>query len=63
MVMFAANGFVYASFIPRLAEVRDKAGLSTGGLGLVLTVGASLLWPPASSPVRWSPSWAADELW
>lgn len=40
MVMFAANGFVYASFIPRLAEVRDSAGLSTGGLGLVLTVGS-----------------------
>lgn len=40
MVIFAANGFVYASFIPRLAEVRDSSGLSTSGLGLVLTLGS-----------------------
>lgn len=40
VVMFVANGFVYASFIPRLAEVRDSAGLSIAGLGLVLTVGS-----------------------
>ena len=37
---FFLNGFVYAMFIPRLPEIRDRVGISTGGLGLVLTLGS-----------------------
>ena len=35
-VQFFANGVVYASFIPELPEIRDRVGISIGGLGLVL---------------------------
>jgi len=37
-VQFFANGVVYASFIPELPEIRDRVGISIGGLGLVLTL-------------------------
>ncbi|WP_375404914.1 MFS transporter [uncultured Amnibacterium sp.] len=38
-LLFATNGFLYASYIPRLPEIRDQTGISTTTLGLVLTVG------------------------
>ncbi len=37
-VQFFANGVVYSSFIPELPEIRDRVGISIGGLGLVLTL-------------------------
>jgi fucose permease len=37
-VQFFANGVVYASFIPELPEIRERVGISIGGLGLVLTL-------------------------
>jgi len=35
-VQFFANGLVYATFIPRLPEIRDRVGISIGALGVVL---------------------------
>ena len=37
---FFINGFVYATIIPRLPEIRDRVGISTGGLGAALTLGS-----------------------
>jgi fucose permease len=37
---FFVNGFVYATIIPRYPEIRDRVGISTGGLGLALTMGS-----------------------
>jgi hypothetical protein len=37
---FFVNGFIYATFVARLSEVRDQAGVSTAGLGLVLSAGS-----------------------
>jgi len=37
---FFANGVVYATFIPRLPEIRDRVGISIGTLGLVLMLGS-----------------------
>ncbi len=37
---FFANGIVYASFVPRLPEIRDRAGISIGALGIVLMLGS-----------------------
>ncbi len=37
-VQFFANGFVYASFIPELPEIRERVGISIGTLGLILTL-------------------------
>jgi predicted MFS family arabinose efflux permease len=37
---FFANGFIYATFVARLSEVRDQAGVSTAGLGLTLSAGS-----------------------
>lgn len=37
-VQFFANGFVYASFVPELPEIRERVGISIGALGLVLTL-------------------------
>lgn len=44
-VQFFVNGFVYASYIPRLPEVRDRTGISIAVLGLALTAssGAGLV--------------------
>ena len=32
------NGALFASFIPRLPEIRDRVGISTAGLGLLLSI-------------------------
>lgn len=37
---FLVNGFVYATFVARLPEIRDRVGISIGVLGVVLTVGS-----------------------
>jgi hypothetical protein len=37
---FFANGFIYATFVARLSEVRDQVGVSTAGLGLTLSAGS-----------------------
>jgi len=37
---FFANGMVYATFIPRLPEIRDRVGISIGTLGVVLMLGS-----------------------
>lgn len=37
---FFANGMVYATFIPRLPEIRDRVGISVGTLGVVLMFGS-----------------------
>lgn len=39
-VQFAVNGFVYATYLARLPEIRDQVGISLAALGLVLTTGA-----------------------
>lgn len=39
-VQFFANGLVYATFIPRLPEIRDRVGISIGALGFVLMLGS-----------------------
>jgi hypothetical protein len=38
-VQFAANGFVYSTYLSRLPEIRDQAGISIGTLGVVMMVG------------------------
>ena len=35
---FFVNGVVYASFIPRLPEIRDRIGVGLGTVGLILTL-------------------------
>lgn len=44
-VQFFANGFVFASFAPRLPEIRDRLDLGIDDIGLILSVagGASLV--------------------
>jgi len=37
---FFVNGFIYATLVARLSEVRDQAGVSTAGLGLALSTGS-----------------------
>jgi hypothetical protein len=37
---FLANGLVYATFIPQLPQLRDRVGISIGGLGVVLMLGS-----------------------
>ncbi len=37
---FFANGIVYASFVPRLPEIRDRVGITIGALGIVLMLGS-----------------------
>lgn len=39
-VQFFANGWVYATFVPRLPEIRDRVGISVGALGVVLMLGS-----------------------
>jgi MFS family permease len=38
-VQFFVNGLVFASFVPRLPEIRDRLDISTGTLGVLLTLG------------------------
>lgn len=38
---FFINGAVFASFLPRLPEVRDRVGIGVGALGVLLTVAAA----------------------
>lgn len=50
-VQFFVNGAVFASFVPRLPEIRDRLGLSLDQLGAVLTAGAAIgllasMWSP-----------------
>ncbi len=40
-VQFFVNGALFASFIPRLPEIRDRVGLSVAGIGVVLAISAS----------------------
>lgn len=37
-VQFFLNGAVFASFMPRLPEIRDRIGVSVGGLGTLLSI-------------------------
>lgn len=39
-VQFLANGLIYATFIPRLPEIRDRVDISIGTMGLLLTLGS-----------------------
>ncbi|WP_158412425.1 MFS transporter [Ilumatobacter nonamiensis] len=39
-VQFFVNGALFASFIPRLPEIRDDVGVTTATLGVLLAVGA-----------------------
>ena len=50
-VQFFVNGAAFASFIPRLPEIRDHLGLSLDQLGAILTAGAAIgllasMWSP-----------------
>lgn len=38
--VFFCNGFVYASYVPRLPEIRDQTGVSLTVLGFALTAGS-----------------------
>ncbi len=37
-LQFFVNGALFASFIPRLPEIRDRVGISIAGLGLLLSI-------------------------
>ena len=37
-VQFFVNGAVFASFLPRLPEIRDRVGLDVGGIGLLMSL-------------------------
>ncbi|MGA9277102.1 MFS transporter [Ilumatobacter sp.] len=39
-VQFFVNGALFASFVPRLPEIRDEVGVSTATLGVLLALGA-----------------------
>jgi hypothetical protein len=40
-VQFAVNGAFFASFLPRLPELRDRIGVSTEAIGILLTIGSA----------------------
>lgn len=40
-VQFFVNGLVVASYVPRLPEIRDEIGVSTGTLGVLLALGGA----------------------
>jgi hypothetical protein len=40
-VQFAVNGAFFASFLPRLPELRDRIGVSTETIGVLLTLGSA----------------------
>lgn len=52
---FFVNGALFASFIPRLPEIRDRVGISVAGVGLLMSIAgatgilASILVSPAIS--------------
>lgn len=37
-MQFFVNGALFASFLPRLPEIRDRVGISVAGLGLLLSI-------------------------
>lgn len=39
-IQFFVNGALFASFVPRLPEIRDDVGVSTATLGVLLAIGA-----------------------
>ncbi len=41
-VQFAVNGAFFASFLPRLPELRDELGVSTGAIGALLTAASAV---------------------
>lgn len=41
-VQFAVNGAFFASFLPRLPELRDELGVSTGAIGALLTIASAV---------------------
>ncbi len=41
-VQFFVNGAAYASFVPRLPEIRERIGVGLDGLGLVMTLGVTV---------------------
>ncbi len=55
-VVFMVNGFLFASWVPRVAEVRDRLGVGEGAMGLALLslAGGALLAMPLAG-------WAADK--
>ncbi len=59
VVVFAANGLAFASFVARTPAIRDGLGLSSAQLGLLLLClsGGSIAGLPASGPAvqRWGP--------
>ena len=40
-VQFFVNGALFASFIPRLPEIRDRVGISVAGVGLLMSIAAT----------------------
>ncbi|RZS39048.1 cyanate permease [Herbihabitans rhizosphaerae] len=54
-IVFAANGFAFASWIARVPESRDALGLTPGGLGallLAISVGSLIALPAAGSLIH-----------
>ena len=37
-IQFFVNGALFASFIPRLPEIRDRVGISVAGIGLLMSI-------------------------
>ena len=52
-VQFFVNGALFASFIPRLPEIRDRIGSSVAGIGLLLSIAgiAGLVGSVAAGPM------------
>ncbi len=63
--VFGLNGFGYGSWVPRIAEIQERLGLSTGRLGIVLfmaAVGALIAMPLAGAAAHRYGSRAASAL-
>ena len=63
--VFGLNGFGYGSWVPRIAEIQEKLGLSAGQLGLALfmaAIGALLAMPLAGAAAHRYGSRAASAL-
>ncbi len=41
-VQFFINGAMFASFVPRLPEIRDRIGVGVGGIGLLIATAAAI---------------------